>query len=239
MSPRSVRGAVACAALLALAGCTDQLSHQIMAAQPKHEPLEASGFFADGGASRELVPGTVARGHLDPSRSGLPVEPRTEPAGQEYGKARGHAHASDGQPHAAGAADGGNAGAGDQHAHEQRMPFPLTRAVLERGRDRFNIFCAPCHGRTGYGDGLVVRRGFTSPPSFHTEQMRQHPVSHFYRIATEGVGAMPEYAKQTRPEDRWAIAAYIRALQLSQHAPVAAVPPEARERLADAKEAGR
>ena len=101
------------------------------------------------------------------------------------------------------------------------FPFPETEAVFQRGRERFNIYCSPCHDRTGSGIGLVVRRGFRAPPSLHTDRLRQAPPGHFFEIMTHGIGAMPDYAEQVPPGDRWAIAAYIRALQLSQHAPAA------------------
>jgi Cytochrome C oxidase, cbb3-type, subunit III len=106
------------------------------------------------------------------------------------------------------------------------FPFQVTREVLQRGRDRFGIYCTPCHGQTGMGNGMVVQRGFRAPPSFHTEQIRKQPVGHWYDVMTNGFGAMPDYRAQVAPEDRWAIAAYIRALQLSQHATTADVPAD-------------
>jgi mono/diheme cytochrome c family protein len=113
-----------------------------------------------------------------------------------------------------------------------RFPFPVTRDVLVRGHDRFEVFCAPCHGRTGYGDGMVVRRGFIPPPSFHTDALRQAPVGHIFQVATEGFGAMPSYAKQVPVRDRWAIVAYIKALQLSQHADASTLPADLQQQLA-------
>ena len=112
-----------------------------------------------------------------------------------------------------------------------RFPFPVTREVLDRGRDRFEIFCAPCHGRTGYGDGMIVRRGFVPPPSFHTDALRQAPVGHLFDVATNGLGAMPSYAAQVPVRDRWAIVAYIKALQLSQHVDVDDLPSDVRQQL--------
>jgi mono/diheme cytochrome c family protein len=99
------------------------------------------------------------------------------------------------------------------------MPFPVTEEVLERGRERFNIYCAPCHSRTGDGNGMIVQRGYRRPPSYHTDRLRSAPLGHFYDVMTNGFGAMPDYAAQVTPRDRWNIAAYIRALQLSQAAP--------------------
>ncbi|HEX9115694.1 MAG TPA: cytochrome c, partial [Anaerolineae bacterium] len=107
------------------------------------------------------------------------------------------------------------------------MPFPVTREVLERGRERFNIYCAPCHSRTGDGNGMIVQRGYRRPPSYHIDRLRQAPLGHFFDVITNGFGAMPDYAAQVPPADRWAIIAYIRALQLSQAAPASLMPAEA------------
>jgi hypothetical protein len=104
------------------------------------------------------------------------------------------------------------------------MPFPATREVLERGRERFEIYCTPCHSRLGDGNGMIVQRGFRRPPSFHEPRLRQAPLGHFYDVMTNGRGAMPDYAAQVNTKDRWAIAAYIRALQFSQNPTANAVP---------------
>jgi mono/diheme cytochrome c family protein len=104
------------------------------------------------------------------------------------------------------------------------MPFPVTDDVLARGRERFNIYCAPCHSRTGDGNGMIVQRGFRAPPSYHTERLRKAPLGYFFDVMTEGFGAMPDYASQIPPRDRWTIVAYIRALQLSQEATMSDVP---------------
>jgi mono/diheme cytochrome c family protein len=111
------------------------------------------------------------------------------------------------------------------------FPFAVDAAVMARGQERFNIYCSPCHGRTGDGDGMVVRRGYRRPPSYYDERLRDAPVGHFFDVITNGFGAMPDYAAQIRPEDRWAIAAYIRALQLSEHATIADVPADRRRAL--------
>jgi cytochrome c len=103
------------------------------------------------------------------------------------------------------------------------FPFQVTRQVLERGRDRFAIYCTPCHGPTGTGNGMVVQRGFRPPPSFHSDQIRKQTAGYWFDVMTNGFGAMPDYRAQVSPEDRWALAAYIRALQLSQHATTADV----------------
>lgn len=112
------------------------------------------------------------------------------------------------------------------------FPFPVTEKVLLRGRERYDIFCAPCHDRVGTGNGMIVRRGFRRPSSFHVHRLREAAVGYFFDVITHGFGTMPSYASQIPPEDRWAIVAYIRALQFSQHAPVAELPPADREGLA-------
>lgn len=110
-------------------------------------------------------------------------------------------------------------------------PLPINAGLLERGREQFNIFCAPCHSRAGDGDGMVVRRGFPPPPSYHIARLREAPDSHFYDVISAGYGSMYPYADRIAPEDRWAIVAYIRALQLSQHAPAASLDADDRARL--------
>jgi hypothetical protein len=104
------------------------------------------------------------------------------------------------------------------------MPFPINLDTLARGRERFNIYCTPCHSRTGDGNGMIVQRGFRPPLSFHTERLRKAPLGYFFDVMTNGFGAMPDYASQIAPRDRWCIVAYIRALQLSQGATASDVP---------------
>jgi len=106
----------------------------------------------------------------------------------------------------------------------KELPFAVDEQVLNRGQERFNIYCSPCHDRTGSGNGIVVQRGYRQPPSFHTDRLRQADAGHFFDVMTNGFGAMPDYKVQIAPRDRWAIVAYIRALQLSQHAAAADVP---------------
>jgi mono/diheme cytochrome c family protein len=108
------------------------------------------------------------------------------------------------------------------------MPLPVTEELLRRGQERFNIYCSPCHSRIGDGNGMIVQRGFRHPPSYHIERLRKAPVGHFFDVITNGFGAMPDYAAQVAVRDRWAIIAYIRALQLSQAATIDAVPAEQR-----------
>jgi mono/diheme cytochrome c family protein len=122
----------------------------------------------------------------------------------------------------------------DGDAPSAEFPFPITREDMLRGRERFNIFCSPCHSELGDGNGMVVRRGFRQARNFHTEQMRNAPPGHFFDVITNGFGAMPPYGSRVPPEDRWRIAAYIRALQLSQNATPGDVPPDQRAALENA-----
>ncbi|HEY0787295.1 MAG TPA: cytochrome c, partial [Thermoanaerobaculia bacterium] len=111
------------------------------------------------------------------------------------------------------------------------FPFEITRADVLRGKERFEIYCTPCHGATGAGDGMIVQRGYRRPPSYHSDRLRQVPVGHFVDVMTNGFGVMPSYANQVPVRDRWLIAAYIKALQLSQNVPVAEVPPADRAKI--------
>ena len=127
----------------------------------------------------------------------------------------------------------------DTHLNEGKVngqlattfPMPVTADVMARGRERFNVFCSPCHGKTGSGNGMVVQRGFRAPPSYHEDRLRNAPVGYFFDVMTHGFGAMQDYASQLPPADRWAVAAYIRALQLSQRASLDDVPAERRADL--------
>ncbi len=109
-------------------------------------------------------------------------------------------------------------------AFEAITPPPVTAALLARGQERFGIFCAPCHGLAGDGDGVIVAHGFPAPPSYHIDRLLAAPTQHFYDVMTKGYGVMFSYADRVDPHDRWAISAYIRALQLSRRATVAEVP---------------
>jgi cytochrome c553 len=122
-------------------------------------------------------------------------------------------------------------GKGPDGKPSNEFPFPVTKEVIGRGQDRYNIYCAPCHGRLGNGDGMIVRRGYRKPPSYHIDRLRQVPNGYIYDVITNGFGAMPDYAAQIQPEDRWAIVAYVRALQLSQNASIRDLPPAARAQL--------
>lgn len=114
------------------------------------------------------------------------------------------------------------------------FPFQVTDAVMARGQERYNIYCAPCHSALGDGKGLVAQRGFCCPASFHTDRLRNAPVGHFFDVITNGIGAMRSYGTDISPRDRWAIIAYVRALQLSQHAAPEDVPPAQRDGLGQA-----
>ncbi len=104
------------------------------------------------------------------------------------------------------------------------LPIALTEATLERGQERYNVYCTPCHSRVGNGNGMIVQRGYKPAGNFHTDRLRNAPLGHFFSVITNGYGAMPDYAAQLTPEDRWAVTAYVRALQLSQNATAADVP---------------
>jgi len=119
----------------------------------------------------------------------------------------------------------------DGDALSETFPFPVTAGVLARGRERFNIYCSPCHARTGEGNGMIVQRGYKQPPSFHDERLRAMAPGYFFQVMTNGFVTMPSYALQVGAEDRWAIAAYIRALQLSRHASASDLTADEKTRL--------
>jgi mono/diheme cytochrome c family protein len=190
-------------ATLPLMGC-ERAMHD-MYEQPKDKPQQPSSLFADGNSARPSVQGSVAM-------AGGAV------AGASSGR-RGGEHAIP----PAGAAlprddQGRELSPRNANAARYASPVPTTMALLTRGRERFDIDCAPCHGRSGDGQGMVVQRGFPSPPSFHTDKLRLAPDSHVYQVITQGYGVMYPYGDRVAPADRWAIVAYVRALQLSQHA---------------------
>ena len=181
--------------------------------QPKIKPLRGSTFFRDGLGSRQPIEGTVARGQL---RSNT-----------EYftGKKAGAAGAT-ATPQQQIAGTQANAPANSQANtfpdDIDTFPLPVTAEVIQRGRERYDIFCSACHGMTGNGDGMIVRRGFRRAASFNDDRLRQAPVGHYFDAITNGWGRMPSYAAQIPVQDRWAIIAYIRALQVSQQNPAAA-----------------
>lgn len=172
-----------------------------MDSQAKFKAQSPSAFFADGRAMRPPVPGTVARGEWRPDA-------------HLYNEGRSK----------------------DDWTHD--FPLRLDDRVLARGRERFDVFCAPCHGLSGLGDGMVARRAdrlqegtWTPPTSLHTDVVRERPVGHIFNTITNGIRNMPAYGGQIPPEDRWAIVAYVRALQRSQHAALDDVPPAERPAL--------
>jgi mono/diheme cytochrome c family protein len=162
---------------------------QDMYDQPRYKPLASSALFTDDGASRPPVPAT--------------------------------------QVHARGDFSGTSSGRVGTQAAQQwyrdelatHNPYPTTLSLLSHGQNRFNIYCAPCHSPAGDEDGYIVRRGFPAPPSYHIDRLREAPDRHFFDVMTQGYGIMYAYADRLSPADRWAVVAYIRALQLSQHAP--------------------
>jgi mono/diheme cytochrome c family protein len=187
-----------CCLLLAvavLAGC-----RQDMHDNPKYKP------YRDGGM-RQYPTGVIARGSLAANPAGPPAEAGTAQQVQMVTAAVPLAAGAMASPTPVPVPKG-----------EDAFPFKLTKEVLDRGEDRFNIHCSHCHGKTGQGDGMIVLRGFKRPPSYTEDRLRQAPASHFYDVMTNGFGAMPSYSDQVTPEDRWRIAAYIRVLQLSQRA---------------------
>ena len=175
-----------------------------MREQEKCLPYRENTFFSNDTCNRPLPQNTVARAYV-----------RDYFAEQAGGAPRSYYGAL-------------NEGNGPPPAD---VPFPVTREVLAVGRDRFNTFCAPCHGIAGYGDGMIVQRGFPPPPSFHSERLRQVPPGYIYNVITSGFGIMYSYAYRVPPEERWAIAAYIKTLQLSQNASRADVPPDQQQNV--------
>src|SRR2546421_6294575 len=174
--------------------------------QPKAIAYRENSFYKDGSGSRPLVEGTVPRGYLRQEREFY------------TGKKSGPAAKGTPQTQTAAAPSTSTNAATLYPDDVETIPMSITKADLDRGQERFNIYCSACHGMTGYGDGIVARRGFNkpSPANYHQDPLRQAPVGHFFDVMTTGWGAMPAYASQIPVEDRWKIIAYIRALQLSQ-----------------------
>jgi mono/diheme cytochrome c family protein len=179
---------------------------QDMYDQPKYEPLEASLLFADNLSSRKPIPGTIAQS-----------------SGAFADASSGHV----GTPVAIG-----------MQGARALLPAEVLGRIgtLRRGQERYNIYCSPCHSRAGDGHGMVVMRGFPQPPSYHSDALRHAPLSHFYDVITHGYGIMYSYADRVPPHDRWAIAAYIRALQLNQHAPLEDLPISVRRNRAQPRQ---
>lgn len=210
----NLRSSILVLAALAFSGCRQDMHNQ-----PKYRPqrpIEQIGSINDGTSARPQVEGTVARDQLRDD-----VEFYT-------GKLR--SAQTSGQTSTQAPTTQTPSSPVDQNAAPTYQgfvtdfPMPITAADLDRGQERFNIYCSVCHGRVGDGSGMIVKRGFRRPPSFHDERLRNAPIGYFFDVETNGFGAMPDYASQIPPEDRWRIIAYIRALQLSQRAAFADVP---------------
>lgn len=238
ISPTKILPLVAALFVVAFAaGC-----RQDMQTQPRYEALRPSDFFRDGTSARPLVPGTIPRGYLRDDEAlytgKIAANARTPGAAPSSGgsganqrQTESRAQQPTTQNAGGGAATGGSAAASGANASATsankvytegevtEFPFPVTQAVLNRGEERYKIFCSMCHGLTGAGDGMVVQRGYKKPPSYLEDRLKQAPVGHFFDVVTNGWGAMPSYAAQIPPRDRWAIIAYVRALQLSGGAP--------------------
>ena len=181
---------------LAAVGCRYDMQDQ-----PRYRPYKKSEFFSDKRGSRDMPEGTVPRGQLRENKAfytgkidnpnlNAPVTTTTDATG--------------------------NTLVSSFPNDIQEFPVPVTKELIDRGQERYNIHCIVCHGPVGNGDGMVVRRGFPKPPTYHDDRLRNAPVGHFYDVITNGWGRMNSYAYQVQPADRWAIAAYIRALQVSQ-----------------------
>jgi mono/diheme cytochrome c family protein len=177
-----------------LAGCRRDMQDQ-----PKAIAYRENSFYKDGTGSRPLIEGTVPRGYLREDRSFF------------FGKKLSAKDLNQEQTT-------GNNGTALYPDDVETFPIPIDKAAIDRGQERFNIYCSVCHGMTGNGDGMIQRRGFNkpSPASYHQDRLRQAPVGHFFDVITNGWGAMPSYASQIPVADRWKIIAYVRALQLSQ-----------------------
>ena len=170
--------------------------------QPRYKAYKKSDFFKDGRASRDLPEGTVPRGQLKSDKAfytGKIANPNPNAAVTTTTDATGNTLVS------------------SFPNDIEEFPVPVTKELVDRGQDRYNIYCIVCHGPTGKGDGMVVRRGFPQPPTYHDDRLRNAPVGHFFDVMTNGWGKMNSYAPQIQPADRWAIVAYIRTLQVGHN----------------------
>lgn len=185
--------------LLSAVGCRYDMQDQ-----PRYKPYKQSDFFSDNKAMRDLPEGTVARGMLREDKvfytgKKLNVDPN----------AAANIETTVGPT--------GNTLVSSFPNDIEKMPVPLTEELLARGEQRYKVFCIICHGPVGNGDGMIVRRGFQQPPTYNDDRLRNAPDGHFFEVMTNGWGKMNSYASQITPADRWAIVAYIRALQISQN----------------------
>jgi mono/diheme cytochrome c family protein len=209
-----------------------------MAAQPSFRPLKPSAFFADDRSARPLVEGTVPRTPRGEFHGEGPYY-----TGRQPGKAVRPQQAAGVVAAPAPFAAGAFLASGEEFVNELPFTHAELAEQLRRGQERFNIYCAVCHGRDGDGKGMIPQRGFTQPPSFHTDlsrgyrlrgiemPLREAPLGYYFDVITNGFGAMPDYREQVPVEDRWAVIAWIRTLQFSRHAPVADVGAAVQRRL--------
>ena len=173
--------------------------------QPRYKALKKSDFFADNKAMRDLPEGTVARGMLREDKAFY------------TGKKENAGNAAATAPVTTTTDAAGNTLVTSFPDAIEEFPVPITKELVNRGEERYRVFCIVCHGPVGNGDGMIVRRGFPKPPTYNDDRLRNAPVGHFYDVITNGWGKMNSYASQIPPADRWAIVAYIRTLQISQN----------------------
>ncbi len=208
--------------LLVSAAC-----RQDMHDQPKYKLYREShfaGYQKDKAASRQLPENTVARGHLNADKvfyTGREESAAATPAATPTASQTTDSATTTGT-------------AGEFKGFTANFPMKVTQEVLDRGQNRFNIYCTPCHGVTGAGNGMVVQRGFKTPTSYYEERLKTAPVGYLYDVITNGFGAMQDYSAQLTPQDRWAVVAYIRALQKSKGVKADELTPEQKKQLASA-----
>jgi mono/diheme cytochrome c family protein len=216
------------------AGC-----QQKMADQPSFKPLETSDFFSDGRSGRPAVAGTVARGHLRIDNAFFTGRIAGTPPVPRAASAQDVAAQPAKQPPVPGPALAPMTTVPvefrDAAAFVREFPIAVSKPMIEHGYNRYMIYCVVCHDPLGTGHGRIIERGYTPPPSLHLERLRNAPAGQLFAVITEGYGSMPSYAGQISPADRWAIVAYVRSLQLSQHFPESELSPEMRRDLAAAK----
>jgi mono/diheme cytochrome c family protein len=170
--------------------------------QPRYKAYKKSDFFADNRSSRDMPEGTVPRGYLKANKAfytGKIDNPNPNAQVETTTNAQGNTIVT------------------SFPNDIDEFPVPVTKELIDRGESRFNIYCIVCHGPTGNGDGMIVRRGFSPPPTYHDDRLRNAPVGHFFDVMTNGWGKMNSYADKLQPADRWAVVAYIRTLQASQN----------------------
>ena len=202
-SPKSKVGKWAVFCLLLTAYCLLTIGCRYdMQDQPRYKTYRQSDFFNDKLSMRQPVEGTVARGQLRENKvfytgkkENINPNVQVETTVDASGNTLVSSFPND----------------------IEEFPIPVTKELVDRGQDRYNIYCIVCHGAVGNGDGMIVRRGYPKPPTYHDDRLRNAPVGHFYDVMTNGWGRMNSYAAQIQPADRWAIVAYIRALQISQN----------------------